>query len=44
MDAPAPLGYRRDPILKTLHHIENRDALLDLSRPGEAERGGVARG
>jgi type II restriction/modification system DNA methylase subunit YeeA len=34
------LGYRRDPILKPLHHIENRDALLDLSdptRPREAE-------
>jgi type II restriction/modification system DNA methylase subunit YeeA len=27
------LGYRRDPILKSLHHIETRDALLDLSDP-----------
>ncbi len=27
------LGYARDPILKSLHHIENRDALLDLSDP-----------
>jgi restriction-modification enzyme MmeI-like protein len=27
------LGYRRDPILRPLHHIENRDALLDLSEP-----------
>jgi hypothetical protein len=27
------LGYRRDPILKSLNHIENRDALLDLSDP-----------
>jgi len=27
------LGYRRDPILKSLDHIENRDALLDLSDP-----------
>ena len=27
------LGYRRDPILKPLHHIETRDALLDLSDP-----------
>jgi hypothetical protein len=34
------LGYRRDPILKSLDHIETRDALLDLSdpaKPGEAE-------
>ncbi len=33
------LGYRRDPILRPLHHIENRDALLDLtdsSKPQEA--------
>jgi len=33
------LGYRRDPILKSLHHIETRDALLDLSdstKPREA--------
>jgi len=27
------LGYRRNPILKSLHHIENRDALLDLTDP-----------
>ncbi len=27
------LGYRRDPILRPLHHIETRDALLDLSDP-----------
>ena len=27
------LGYRRDPILRSLHHIETRDALLDLSDP-----------
>ena len=34
------LGYRRDPILKSLHHIETRDALLDLtdpSKPREAQ-------
>ncbi len=34
------LGYRRNPILKSLHHIENRDALLDLTdptKPQEAE-------
>ncbi len=34
------LGYRRDPILRPLHHIETRDALLDLTdptRPQEAE-------
>ena len=34
------LGYRRDPILRPLHHIETRDALLDLSdptKPREAE-------
>ena len=34
------LGYRRDPILKPLDHIENRDALLDLTdptKPREAE-------
>jgi type II restriction/modification system DNA methylase subunit YeeA len=34
------LGYRRNPILKSLDHIENRDALLDLSdpmKPREAE-------
>ncbi len=27
------LGYRRDPILRPLNHIETRDALLDLSDP-----------
>ena len=27
------LGYRRDPILRRLDHIETRDALLDLSDP-----------
>jgi hypothetical protein len=27
------LGYRRNPILKPLNHIENRDALLDLTDP-----------
>jgi len=27
------LGYRRNPILRPLHHIETRDALLDLSDP-----------
>ncbi len=27
------LGYRRDPILESLDHIETRDALLDLSDP-----------
>ena len=34
------LGWRRNPILRTLDHIENRDALLDLSdpaKPREAE-------
>ncbi|MBA2372850.1 MAG: class I SAM-dependent DNA methyltransferase, partial [Chloroflexi bacterium] len=34
------LGWRRNPILKSLDHIENRDALLDLSdptKPQEAE-------
>ena len=34
------LGWRRSPILRTLDHIENRDALLDLSdptKPQEAE-------
>ena len=34
------LGWRRNPILRTLDHIENRDALLDLSdptKPQEAE-------
>ncbi|MEK6721678.1 MAG: DNA methyltransferase [Chloroflexota bacterium] len=28
------LGYRRDPILRRMDHIETRDALLDLSDPG----------
>ena len=27
------LGYRRDPILRPLDHIETRDAILDLSDP-----------
>jgi hypothetical protein len=27
------LGYRRNPILKPLDHIQNRDALLDLTDP-----------
>jgi type II restriction/modification system DNA methylase subunit YeeA len=27
------LGYRRDPILRPLHHIETRDALLNLTDP-----------
>ncbi|MFP5342391.1 MAG: class I SAM-dependent DNA methyltransferase [Candidatus Limnocylindria bacterium] len=34
------LGYRQNPILQALDHIENRDALLDLSdptKPREAE-------
>ncbi len=31
------LGYRRNPILKTLHHIENRDALLDLTDPSKPQ-------
>jgi len=31
------LGYRRDPILKSLHHIENRDALLDLTDPSKPQ-------
>jgi type II restriction/modification system DNA methylase subunit YeeA len=34
------LGWRRNPILRTLDHIENRDALLDLAdpaKPREAE-------
>jgi hypothetical protein len=34
------LGYRQNPILQSLNHIENRDALLDLSdptKPQEAE-------
>ncbi len=31
------LGYRRNPILKALHHIETRDALLDLTNPSEPQ-------
>ena len=31
------LGYRRDPILRPLHHIENRDALLDLTDPSKPQ-------
>ena len=31
------LGYRRDPILKSLNHIENRDALLDLTDPSKPQ-------
>ena len=31
------LGYRRDPILRPLHHIETRDALLDLSDPSKPQ-------
>jgi type II restriction/modification system DNA methylase subunit YeeA len=31
------LGYRRNPILKPLHHIENRDALLDLTDPSKPQ-------
>jgi hypothetical protein len=31
------LGYRRNPILKSLHHIENRDALLDLTDPSKPQ-------
>ncbi|MGK2852290.1 MAG: class I SAM-dependent DNA methyltransferase, partial [Candidatus Limnocylindrales bacterium] len=31
------LGWRRNPILRTLDHIENRDALLDLSDPGKPQ-------
>ncbi len=38
------LGYARDPILESLDHIENRDALLDLSDPAEPEGSRVARG
>ena len=38
------LGYRRDPILKSLHHIECRDALLDLSDPREPPRSRMAGG
>ena len=38
------LGYRRNPILKSLHHIENRDALLDLTDPSKPAGGPLARG
>ena len=31
------LGHRRDPILRPLHHIETRDALLDLSDPAKPQ-------
>ncbi len=31
------LGYRRDPILRSLNHIENRDALLDLTDPSKPQ-------
>jgi type II restriction/modification system DNA methylase subunit YeeA len=31
------LGYRRDPILKSFNHIENRDALLDLTDPSKPQ-------
>jgi hypothetical protein len=31
------LGYRRDPILKPLNHIENRDAVLDLTDPSKPQ-------
>ncbi len=31
------LGYRRDPILRSLQHIENRDALLDLTDPSKPQ-------
>ncbi len=31
------LGYRRDPILRPLHHIETRDALLDLTDPAKPQ-------
>jgi hypothetical protein len=31
------LGYRRDPILKSLNHIENRDALLDVTDPSKPQ-------
>ena len=31
------LGYRRDPILRPLHHIETRDALLDLTDPSKPQ-------
>jgi type II restriction/modification system DNA methylase subunit YeeA len=29
------LGYRRDPILRPLHHIETRDSLVDLADPSK---------
>ncbi len=31
------LGYRRDPILRSLQHIENRDALLALPDPAKPQ-------
>ncbi len=31
------LGYRRDPILRSLNHIEHRDALLDLTDPSKPQ-------
>ena len=31
------LGYRRDPILRPLQHIETRDALLDLTDPAKPQ-------
>ncbi len=31
------LGYRRDPILRPLHHIETRDALVDLTDPARPQ-------
>lgn len=34
------LGHRRDPILRPLHHIETRDALLDLSDPTKPQEAG----
>jgi hypothetical protein len=34
------LGYRRDPILRRLDHIETRDALLDLSDPSNPREAG----
>jgi hypothetical protein len=34
------LGYASDPILRPLHHIETRDALLDLSDPANPREAG----
>ena len=31
------LGYRREPILRSLNHIENRDALLDRTDPSKPQ-------